>query len=314
MGRDRRYGGRGASMKTRVGIATAVVVGGAAIGVAAVAATSHSATPAAAAKSAGYTLRFGNEWNTLNTAMNSWQRNQQSSYSALSSWTQQTFSQAWQNNRMLAVQRGIVVLATNKFVILQSTNGSLRLWLLSGNTQFQNVSNTTTGTTALTASTSAAQQAMSLGNMIPATTILAGSPLTARNFLTPTVTPQTVKVVVAGTSLTVTVTVTGNTATVNQTASMPQNAFPWWAPSTTTLNAWTTPTAAVQLARGDLALIAGTRSHNLLHAQLVLFTPLTTNDMGTITCPGTGTGTGTSTGTGTGTTVPSSAGSSGTHT
>jgi hypothetical protein len=33
-------------------------------------------------------------------------------------------------------------------------------------------------------------------------------------------------------------------------------------------------------ARGDLALIVGFRSHQLLHAQLVLFAPLTTADVG----------------------------------
>jgi hypothetical protein len=307
MGRDRRYGsGRRASMKTRIGIATAVVVGGAAIGVAAVASTSHSAAPAAAAKSAGYSLRFGNEWNTLNAAMNSWQRNQQTTYSDLAGWTQQAYTQTWQHQRMLAEQRGIVVLATNKFLILQSANGALHLWLLSGNTAFQNVSSSTSGTAALTANTTATHQAMSAGNMVPATTILAGSPLTARNLLTPSVTPQTVKVVVGGTNLTVTVTVTGNTATVNQTATTPWNGFPFWSPSTFTQNAWMT---ANTLARGDLALVVGTRSNNLLHAQLVLFTPLTTSDMGTITCPGIGTGTGT----GTGTTIPSTSGSSGTH-
>jgi hypothetical protein len=238
--------------------------------------------------------------------MNSWQRNQQTTYSDLAGWTQQAYTQTWQHQRMLAEQRGIVVLATNKFLILQSANGALHLWLLSGNTAFQNVSSSTSGTAALTANTTATHQAMSAGNMVPATTILAGSPLTARNLLTPSVTPQTVKVVVGGTNLTVTVTVTGNTATVNQTATTPWNGFPFWSPSTFTQNAWMT---ANTLARGDLALVVGTRSNNLLHAQLVLFTPLTTSDMGTITCPGIGTGTGT----GTGTTIPSTSGSSGTH-
>ena len=34
------------------------------------------------------------------------------------------------------------------------------------------------------------------------------------------------------------------------------------------------------LARGDLALVVGTRSHWTLHAQLVLFTPLSTAVVG----------------------------------
>ena len=42
------------------------------------------------------------------------------------------FSQTTHQGKTLAVQRGIVVLATKKFLILQSSNGSLHLWLLSG--------------------------------------------------------------------------------------------------------------------------------------------------------------------------------------
>ena len=34
------------------------------------------------------------------------------------------------------------------------------------------------------------------------------------------------------------------------------------------------------MARGDLALVAGTRSHWTLHAKLVLFTPLSSADVG----------------------------------
>src|SRR6185437_6734191 len=109
--------------------------------------------------------------------------------------------QGMHKHKMVAAQRGIVVLATRKFLIVQSANGSLHLWLLSGNTQFQNVS----ATQALTASTSAAQQAMTSGNMLPATTLLAGSPTTAASMLTPTPAAQTVTVQVANTALTVTV-------------------------------------------------------------------------------------------------------------
>ena len=200
---------------------------------------------------------------------------------------------------MLAVQRGIVVLATKKFLILKSANGSLHLWLLSGNTKFQNVSNTMAGTQALTANTSATHQAMWSGNMIPATTLLAGSPTTAAALLTPTPAPQTVTVQVANTNLTVTVTVTRSTATVNQTATTPLTGMPTWSPITFTQNAWMPMNG---LARGDLALVVGTRSHWTLHAQLVLFTPLSTADVGGKTGTGTTTGA-TSTGTTTNGTV-----------
>ena len=47
--------------------------------------------------------------------------------------------------------------------------------------------------------------------------------------------------------------------------------------STYTLNAWQ---ATNSVARGDLAVVVGTRSHGTLHAQLVLFSPLSTSAIG----------------------------------
>jgi hypothetical protein len=170
-----------------------------------------------------------------------------------------------------------VVLATRKFLVVRSANGSLHLWLLSGRTRFQNVSATNMGMRALTASTSAAQQAMTSGNMTPATTLLAGSPTTAASMLTPTPAAQTVTVQIANTNLTVTVTVTRSMATVSQTATTPLNSMPTWSPVTFTQGAWMAPN---MVARGDLALVTGTRSHWTLKAQLVLFAPLTTADVG----------------------------------
>jgi hypothetical protein len=279
--RDRRYGK--SSIKTRVGIATAILVGGAVAAGAALAAN-HGA--AATATSAAFSSHAGNEGTVLSSAMTNWNGSRQSSYAQLARLTQaRQFSQARHNGKMVAVQRGIVVLATRKFLILQSSNGSLHLWLLSGKTKFQNVSNTMAGTRALTASTSAAQQAMRSGNMIPATSLLAGSPTTAAALLTPTPAAQTVTVQVANTNLTVTVTVTRTMATVSQTATMPQAAMPTWNPVTFTQNAWQ---ATHALARGDLALVVGMRSHWTLHAQLVLFTPLSTANVGGMAPAGTG--------------------------
>ena len=82
----------------------------------------------------------------------------------------------------------------------------------------------------------------------------------------------------ANTNLTVTVTVTRSMATVSQTATMPPAAMPTRSPVTFTQNAWH---ATHALARGDLALVAGTRgSHWTLHAQPLLFTPLSTATAG----------------------------------
>ena len=271
--RDRRYGKT--TVKTRVGIATAILAGGAVAAGAALAAN-HGAV--ATATSAAYSSHAGNEGTILSSAMSNWSWSRQASYAQLAQLTQaRQFSQTWHKGKMVAVQRGIVILATKKFLILRSANGSLHLWLLSDGTKFQNVSNTMAGTEALTASTGAAQQAMSSGNMIPATSLLAGSPTTAAAMLTPTPAAQTVTVQVANTNLTVTVTVTRSTAAVSQTATMPQAASPAWHPVTFTQNAWQ---ATHALARGDLALVAGTRSHRTLHAQLVLFTPLSTATAG----------------------------------
>jgi hypothetical protein len=279
--RDRRYGKN--FTKTRVGIATAILVGGAVAAGAALAAN-HGA--AATATSAAFSSHAANEGTVLSSAMTHWNGSRQSAYAQLARLTQaRQFSQARHNGRTLAVQRGIVVLATKKFLILRSSNGSLHLWLLSGKTKFQNVSHTMAGTRAMTASTSAAQQAMRSGNMIPATSLLAGSPTTAAALLTPTPAAQTVTVQVANTNLTVTVTVTRSMATVHQTATMPQAARPAWSPVTFTQNAWQ---AMHALARGDLALVAGTRSHWTLHAQLVLFAPLSTAAVGGKAAAGTG--------------------------
>ena len=273
MARDRRYGK--SSVKTRVGIATALLVGGA-VAAGAVLANGHGV--AATATSAAYSSGFGNEGSTLSSAMSNWNGSRQSSYNALAGLTQaRQFSQTTHQGKVLAVQRGIVVLATRKFLILQSANGSLHLWLLSGRTQFQNVSTTTTGMQALTASTSAAQQALASGNMVPSTSLLAGSPTTAAALLTPTPAAQTVTVQVANTALTVTVTVTRTMATVSQTATTPLNTMPSWSPITFTQSAWMAPN---MVARGDLALVTGTRLHWTLKAQLVLFAPLTTADVG----------------------------------
>jgi hypothetical protein len=281
--RDRRYGK--SFTKTRVGIATAALAGGA-VAIAAVLAGSHGASTAAT--SAAYSSRAGNEGTVLSSVMSNWNGSRQSSYAQLSRLTQaRQFSQAKHKGKMVAIQRGIVVLATKKFLILQSSNRSLHLWLLSGKTKFQNVSNTMAGTQALTASTSAAQQAMRSGNMNPATSLLAGSTTTAAAMLTPAPAAQTVTVQVANTNLTVTVTVTRSMATVSQTATMPQAAMPTWNPVTWTQNAWQ---ATHALARGDLALVVGTRSHWTLHAQLVLFTPLSAANVGGTTATGTGNG------------------------
>ena len=289
--RDRRYGK--SSVKTRVGIATAILAGSA-VAAGAVLAANHGAV--ATATSAAYSSHAGNEGTILSSAMSNWSWSRQASYAQLAQLTQaRQFSHTTHRGTTVAIQRGIVVLATKNFLILRSANSSFHLWLLSGGTKFQNVSSTMAGTRALTASTSAARQAMASGNMIPATSLLAGSPTTAAAMLTPTPAAQTVTVQVAGTNLTVTITVTRSTATVSQTSTMPQAAMPTPNPVTFTQNAWQ---ATSSIARGDLAVVVGTRSHWTLHAQLVLFSPLSASNVAASTNnpATTGTTTGSTTG------------------
>jgi hypothetical protein len=265
-----RSGRRIQTAKTRAAVAAAVVAVGGSIAVAALAAGGQGAS--LSATSAAYATRSGGEGTMLATALADWKSARSGTYSQLAQLTSaRGFSQATHRGQTLDIQRGIVVLATNQFLILQSANGGLHLWLLSAGTKFQNVSASAAGTAALTASTSATQQAMLTGNMAPATTLLAGSPATAARMLTPAAAPQTVSVQVANTDLTVTVTVTRNTAMVSQTATTPVNARPAPVATSYTLNAWH---ATNLVARGDLAVVVGTRSHWTLHAQLVLFRQL----------------------------------------
>jgi hypothetical protein len=282
MARDRRYarGRRQAVLKTRAGLVTAVLACGAiaagAIAIAAATASGHGA--AMAVSPAAYSARSGGEGAVLNSALGHWNSSRQTAYSELASLTQvQGYSQTRHQGQTLDIQRGIVILATSNFLILQSANGSLHLWLLSGATQVQDVTGMTAGTLAMTASASATQQAMASGNMIPAATLLAGSPVVAASLLTPSIVPQTVSVQVANTDLTVTVTVTRATAAVSQTATTPTAGAP--APAQITFTQWAWQ-ATDSIARGALAVVVGTRSHGTLHAQLVLFTPLSTTAVG----------------------------------
>jgi hypothetical protein len=281
MARDRRYrSGRPAVLKTRAGLVTAVLACGAlaagAIAIAAATASGHAA--AMAVSPAAYSARSSTEGAVLNSALGNWNSARQTAYSDLASLTQvYGYSQTKHQGQMLDIQRGIVFLATSSYLILQSPNGSLHLWLLSGATQIQNVTGMTAGTMAMTASTSATQQAMTSGNLIPETTLLAGSPLTAAAMLTPRTVPNTEQVQVANTDLTVMVTVTRSTATVSQTATTPAVGTPVPDQIMFTQSAWQ---ATDSIARGDLATVVGMRSHGTLHAQLILFTPLTTETLG----------------------------------
>lgn len=299
-----KRGNRPANMKARIGIATAVLVGGGAIGVAAAAAGNGGG--ASSALPAGYTT-FTHEGFSYNHH-NGWTLNFHQNVSlgvALANALSQVrfsqaralatleharevraFEQAIHNRTTFAEQRGIVELATKQFVLVKSANGSLHLWWLNG-TKFANVASSATGMAALTGSSSATVSALIHNNMTPATVTVAGSTRTLANFTAPVANATTVRVATGNT--TVTVTITASTATVVAPTTSPVVTV-----VTTPVVRTTTPifTTVNGLQRGDLALVAGVRVHGALMAQEVLFAAATgSSTTGTTTTPVNGTNT-----------------------
>ena len=313
IGRNRR-GNRQANMKARIGIATAVLVGGSAVGVAAVAAASHNGpATTTTAQSEGFAFNFHHrisEQVALASALNTWGSSHQKSFTTLAQMqSMRTFTQVWHHRTQFAAQRGIVVLATRKFLLVKSANGALHLWWLNRATKFANVSNTAMGMTAMTGSTTVAQAAMLANNMKPAAVTMAGSTAVVNQMAAPVAKPTTVTVSTG--NVTITITITSTTATVTQPVTTPTVvATPTATPTvaatptaTATLSATPTPTApqtatakptllpvptptmtATQstftatrgIQRGDLVFVAGVRVHGFLIAKLVLFAAPTT--------------------------------------
>jgi hypothetical protein len=263
-GRDRRYGrGRKASLKAKVGIVTAILVGGGAIGVAAVAATNHSPSTA---ESASYSTSTTPSPATLaNQALVS---NSVSATDGLLTKlaSVKDFAEFKVAGKVVAIQRGIVVLVTQKFAIVESKDGQLHLWWLSAGTQFSNVAKSSAGTAALTASKLAASAA-GAGKLAPAINAVTTGSIAA-GLLTPASTVKTLTVTDAATGTTVTVLVKKTTALVitktsKTTSKILESAF----------------TSVKSLKRGDLTLIVGLHVNGALHAQKVLFVPLSASTL-----------------------------------
>ncbi len=285
IGRNKR-GSRQASLKVRLGVAAAVLAGGSAVGVAAVAASHHSTTTTA--QSAGFTLSFHHhisEQAALSTALTTWSQSQNSAMTTLANMApMRTFAQVWHHRTQFAAQRGVVVLATKKFLLVKSANGGLHLWWINGMTQFQNVTGSATGMVAMTGSNMAAFNAMATNNMAPAATVMAGSTAAVNQMAAPVAKPTTLTIDTG--NQVITITITNSTATVTQpaTTSTPvASTTPTPSASPTALPTMTpvpTPTATSTMpvtmttqgvARGDLVFVAGIRRHGFLIAKLVLF-------------------------------------------
>jgi len=244
IGRNRR-GNRQANMKARIGIATAVLVGGSAVGVAAVAAASHGPATTTSATSAGFALNFHHrisEQAALASALNTWGSSHQQSFTTLAQMqSMRTFTQVWHHRTQFAAQRGIVVLATRHFLLVKSANGALHLWWLNGATKFANVGNTAMGMTAMTGSTTVAQAAMVANNMQPAAVTMAGSTAVVNQMAAPVAKPTTVTVSTG--NVTITITITSTTATVTQPVTTPTVVATPTATPTVTPTVAATPTA-----------------------------------------------------------------------
>jgi hypothetical protein len=272
-----KRGIRNVGVKARLAVAAAVLVGGGAAGVVALAAN-HGGSAAAAtatAESAGFTRSFHHtisEPMALTEALNGEGMSWQESMTTLADMTpMRTFSQFQHRHTMFAVQRGIVLLATRKFIVVRSANDAIHLWWLSGATRVRDVGSSASGMAAMTGSYPATNSAMSTGDMIPTENVVAGSTSVVSQLTTPVARPTTITINTGG--QVITITVASSTATVTEptsmmaaqtmeSATMPDQTFrtrqsAWWA------------TRGVQ--RGDLVLIAGTRTHGKLKAELVLF-------------------------------------------
>jgi hypothetical protein len=267
-----RRGNRRAGMRTRIGVASAVLAGAVAIGVAV--AVSSSPAPSVA-QSAGYSLDFHHtvsEGTALSTALSEWSWSHQKAYTMLSEMAPvRSFSTASHGRTEFAMERGVVALATKHFLLVKSANGSLHLWLLNGQTHTANVANSTEGTAAMTGNTPATTAAMQQGDMAPAAQVMGGSTTTVNALNNPAPQPATFTVSIAGSSTTITVTITSSTATVAPTTTQAAQQMAQQAGTTLTRTTQPTFAATDHVARGDLVLVAGVKRHGFLFAQLVLF-------------------------------------------
>jgi hypothetical protein len=257
---DRNKRGIG-SMRARLAIAAAVLVGGGAAGVVALSSNGTAATAASAGYTTGSHHKLS-EGTALSEAFSQWNTSPTRSFNTLSDMTSmRTFSQTWQHHVQFASQRGIVLLATRQFVVVKSFNGSLHLWRLTGGTRITDVSSTTSGMLAMTGNAVATTQAMTFNNMVPATNFMVGSTTALNQMVAPVAKPVTITIATGNTIITISI--ANTTATVMQPMST----------TTTQTTSFTQPvfmtTKGIQ--RGDLIFIAGTRTHGALKAQLVLF-------------------------------------------
>jgi hypothetical protein len=265
-----KRGIRSAGTTARLAVAAAVLVGGGAAGVVALAANHGGTAIATTAESAGYTRSFHHTISVqlaLTEALSSSATSSRSMTALADMAPMRTFSQMEYHHTTFAVQRGIVLLATKKFLVVKSANGAIHLWWLSGATRVKDVVSSASGMAAMTGSYPATNMAMWNGNMVPTENVVAGSTNVVSQLTTPVAKPTTITINTGGEVITITV--ASSTAAVTQPVTATTQPVTTITPTTRTRqSAWWTMDG---VQRGDLVLIAGTRTHGKLKAELVLF-------------------------------------------
>jgi len=271
-GRNRRRDRR-AGMKARLGIATAVLVGGGAVGVAAVAAANHgpaTTTADSAAYSFSHTLSVRQALISAFSTM-SWSQNR--TLTTLGHMAPlRTFSQFTWHRTQFAAQRGVVLAATKKFLVVKSANGKIAVWWLK-NTKLVNVTGNATGSVALIGNNGAAKAAVT-GNTAPAANAMAGGMAAMQQAAAPTK-PITITVNTGTQIITITISAVNGAPMASVMPSAPASVMPSQAMTVTP-----TPTAPMaannKIAAGDLVFVAGFKAHGSLIAKLVLFSATNT--------------------------------------
>jgi len=242
-GRNRRRN-RQAGMKARLGIATAVLVGGGAVGVAALAAANQGpATTAAdsAAYSFSHTLSMQQ---ALTSAFSTMSWSQQRTLTTLGHMAPlRTFSQFTWHRTTLAAQRGVVLAVTKKFLVVKSAHGKPQVWWLRG----AKLITISTGTQVITITISAVN----------------GAPMAS-------VSPSTSGSASPSTMGSASPSVMGSASPSVMGSVMPSQAM------TVTPTPTTTMAANTKIAAGDFVFVAGVKVHGSLIARLVLFSATNT--------------------------------------
>src|SRR5215472_1093170 len=260
-GRNRRRN-RQAGMKARLGIATALLVGGGAVGVAAVAAANQGpATTAAdsAAYSFSHTLSMQQ---ALTSAFSTMSWSQQRTLTTLGHMAPlRTFSQFTWHRTTLAAQRGVVLAVTKKFLVVKSANGKIEVWWLRG-AKLINVTANATGSVAMMGNNVAAKAAAT-GNTALAANTMAGGMAAMQQAAAPTK-PITITVNTGTQTITITISaVTGAPMAPASPPAMPAMTVTPTPPPTQPA----TMAANTKIAAGDFVMVAGVKVHGSLFAK-----------------------------------------------